>query len=481
MSRFLYDLVKSLTTSEKVHFKRYAKVHAGKGDKNYLKIYDAINELKTYDKEALPNLFKGTTIEKYQSSEVKYLNDKILLSLFNFNLNRSKRNQIYKGILMLEALSTKGFKKESLKKLKVLKKSALKQEEFTWILRLIELEEIILFKQGIIGYKDKLEVLDQQRIEITSIIQNLNQYHILRQEVREFQFSEHLFKADMKILKDFSNQPLVESIENCLSKKATEHWYYINVLINYLQSDFKTGLSISYSYVNFIAKNIQLFDHSQILPAISNYIYHAALTKNKEHFEQGINLLLELSHKKEYPEFYIKYILYTRNLEYAYYTNDLVLIESYLDRAIDLVENNAAQYEDGQIQYIYFNIVKSAIILKDHSLGMYHCNLWHRRGVMGYRKVQARIFSLILHYEVNYTDLIESEIITLKKLAKNNEREKALIQCFYTFFNAMIMHPERKKTSISKLQNELKTISQKNNTSFSFVYFDYYQWSLQLS
>ncbi len=480
MSHFLYDLIKSLTKSEKIHFKRYAKSHVGKEDKNYLKIYDAIEGLKNYDKEVLPNLFKGTTIEKYQSSEVNYLNDKILLSLSNYNLNRSKRNKIQKGILILEALSAKGFKKEALKKLKVLKTNAYKQEEFTGILRLIELEEIILFKQGIISYKDKLEALGQQRNEINAIIQNINTYHMLRQEVREFQFSEHLFDAEMKTLKEFKNQPLIKNIDNCLSKKSTEHWYYINVLINYLQSDFKTGLNISYSYVNFITKNFQLFDHTQILPAMSNYIYHSALTKNKKHFEHGVTLLQELSQKKEYPEYYIKYILYTRYLEFAYYTNNLDLIQDYLGLAISLIENNAAEYEEAQIQYIYLNVVKSAVILKDHSLGMYHCNLWHQRGVMGYRKVQARIFSLILHYEVNYISLIESEIITLKKLAKNNEREKDLIQCFYTFFNAMVMHPERKKTSIDKLQNELKTISKKNNTSFSFVYFDYYEWSLQL-
>ena len=115
MSRFLYDLVKSLTTNEKVHFKRYTKIHAEKNDKNYLKIYDAIESLKTYSKDVLPSIFKGTTIEKYQSSEIKYLNDKILLSLFNFNLNKSKRHQIQKGVLILEVLAEKGFKKEALK------------------------------------------------------------------------------------------------------------------------------------------------------------------------------------------------------------------------------------------------------------------------------------------------------------------------------------------------------------------------------
>lgn len=45
MSDFLYKLVSSLTTSEKVYFKRSSKIHAGKVGKNYLKIYEVIEKM----------------------------------------------------------------------------------------------------------------------------------------------------------------------------------------------------------------------------------------------------------------------------------------------------------------------------------------------------------------------------------------------------------------------------------------------------
>ena len=69
------------------------------------------------------------------------------------------------------------------------KKTAFRQEAFTWVLRLIELEKILIFKEGTIGYKAISEQLHQQRGEAISIIQNLDNYHILRQETRELQFS----------------------------------------------------------------------------------------------------------------------------------------------------------------------------------------------------------------------------------------------------------------------------------------------------
>ena len=114
MSLILFKLVKSMTQSEKGYFKRNTQIHDGKGNKNYLKIYNILEKSKKYDKNILTDHFKGTTIEKHLSSEVNYLKEKILLSMFNFNMNSTKRNQIQKGILLIESLTAKGFQKDAL-------------------------------------------------------------------------------------------------------------------------------------------------------------------------------------------------------------------------------------------------------------------------------------------------------------------------------------------------------------------------------
>ena len=81
MSRLLFELVKSMTLNEKVYFKRNAKIHSGNEEMNYLKVYEVVEKLKEFDKQKLKEHFKGTTIEKYLSSEVNYLKEKILISL----------------------------------------------------------------------------------------------------------------------------------------------------------------------------------------------------------------------------------------------------------------------------------------------------------------------------------------------------------------------------------------------------------------
>ena len=81
--------------------------------------------MKSFQKDDLKNHFKGTPIAKYLSSEISYLKNKILASLINFHSNNSPRNKVQKGILSIEILITKEFRKEAMKKLIFLKKNSL--------------------------------------------------------------------------------------------------------------------------------------------------------------------------------------------------------------------------------------------------------------------------------------------------------------------------------------------------------------------
>ncbi len=259
MSQFLFDFVHSLSMREKAYFKRYVNIHASDPNKNYLKIYDAIEGMKSFKKDDLKNHFEGTPIAKYLSSEISYLKNKILASLINFHSNNSSRNKVQKGILSIEVLMAKGFRKEAMKKLNFFKKIAYQQEEFSFILKLIELEEDILFKEGIFGFQDVLKKLKEERNLITAAIQNLNDLRILREEVRELQFTERFITDEFRSHEDFYKNPILESENLCLSIKAKSHWYYVHALKYFVLRDYKSALNISKKYILFLEENQNLF------------------------------------------------------------------------------------------------------------------------------------------------------------------------------------------------------------------------------
>ena len=77
----LFDLVKSLTKSEKRFFKLSSSLQTG--EKNYLKIFDAIDKQGAYDEAALKEYFSDETFVKHFPSEKNHLYKLILKSNFS--------------------------------------------------------------------------------------------------------------------------------------------------------------------------------------------------------------------------------------------------------------------------------------------------------------------------------------------------------------------------------------------------------------
>ncbi len=481
MSQFLFDFVHSLSMREKAYFKRYVNIHASSSNKNYLKIYDAIEEMKSFKKNELKNHFKGTPIAKHLSSEVSYLKNKILASLINFHSSNSPRSKVQKGILSIEILIAKNFRKEAMKKLFFFKKIAYRQEEFLFILKLIELEENILFKEGIFGFQDVLKKLKEERNSITAAIQNLNDLRILREEIRELHLTVRFITDEFRSQKVFRKNPILASEDLCLSIKAKSHWYYIHVFKCFLIRDYKSALNISEKYLLFLKEHPNIFPFSSLLPPISNFTYFAAKTKNKVALKKGINKLNDLALIPNIDLTYINYIKYSRHLEFAYTTNNILLAEQTLNLSIELINSKSEQMGSVQVAYLLFLIVRATIVLEKYELGATQLNRWLQLEVLKYLEIQAKLFCLIIHYQLKWTQLLASEVLTLKKLSKEFPRDKDIINAFYVFFKKEIKVPNQTQVHAKQLQKELKKIKKDKEGNFVFDDFDFFRWSLSLS
>ena len=99
----LYELVHSLTPSEKRYFKVYLKRNSLKGSNNYELLFDKICKLATYNGALLKQQLKGTSVEKNLSVTKHYLYDHILKSLeyFYYQSGIDKKLSSYKTQIKL--------------------------------------------------------------------------------------------------------------------------------------------------------------------------------------------------------------------------------------------------------------------------------------------------------------------------------------------------------------------------------------------
>ena len=81
-SNELFELIKSLTKSEKRFFKLQSSLQSG--DKNYIRLFDTIDKMSEYDEEEVKSAFKGEKFIKHLPSEKNHLYKVILKALRSF-------------------------------------------------------------------------------------------------------------------------------------------------------------------------------------------------------------------------------------------------------------------------------------------------------------------------------------------------------------------------------------------------------------
>jgi hypothetical protein len=77
----LFDLVKALSPSEKRYFTQSLSAGGSRDGRNYLRLFNAIEKMETYDESLLKSTFKGERFTKQLHVTKIYLHDSILKSL----------------------------------------------------------------------------------------------------------------------------------------------------------------------------------------------------------------------------------------------------------------------------------------------------------------------------------------------------------------------------------------------------------------
>jgi len=185
MSRFLHDIIHKLSTREKAYFRRFSKLHGKREDKFYIQLFDALLKMPVYDIKNLKDQFATSSFADRITSQLAYLNEQLLKSLANYYLDSSPQFTLQKFILFVELLNKKDQKKQSQRLLFKAKKIAYRIEDFTTILKLIQLEEEIFFNQGALKFTKQLEKLKHERIQLYESINDVNELRLLLEKIRD--------------------------------------------------------------------------------------------------------------------------------------------------------------------------------------------------------------------------------------------------------------------------------------------------------
>ena len=174
----LFDLVRSLTKSEKRFFKLQSSLQAG--EKNYVRLFDLLEKMDHYDEDFVKESFKGELFLKHLPSEKNHLFKLILKALRSYHGESTVRSVLKQALKNVDILHKKGLFEECKKELKRAKKLATAYEFFYYLFEIISWQKNLLEEDYENGeFVQSFDEIAEEESQILLKLQNLAQYQVI--------------------------------------------------------------------------------------------------------------------------------------------------------------------------------------------------------------------------------------------------------------------------------------------------------------
>jgi len=466
-----------MTMREKAYFKRFANIYSENKNKNYLELFNALEKMEYFDRASLLKKFDERSIVKHLSSELDYLLKQLLKSLTNFYFEKSIPMKLQQSILYIGILIERGFPKKALKYLVKTKKTAHNYEDFTTILKLIQLEEEILFRQGILGFGENLKALEQERDSIISKINNLNRLRVLREQIREWQLPGNE-KSRVDISTFFKNE-LIENEANVKSIRAKEHWYYnLAILYSYIKENNK-ALGIYEEGIDFLKQHHFIFKPTKVFVFMSNYLLACCELKDEASFFKMYEQIITYQSDKNLFITYVDFIKYARLLELYYQIKNNKAVMDVIPELAEFLQQHSSDLEILQKSYLYMIFARACIQTNQYELAVEFLNDIIQKGIRTPLIPRSRLFLLMVYVQLDWLEVAQSEIEATYKLLVRHKMHNGLTKAFLRYWKAYIQYPKRRTQNTKKLIARLEQLSITPDLKNEFDFFDYSRWVSQ--
>lgn len=489
----LFLLIQSLEKNEKLYFRKYAAVHAQDNGSLYLYLYELIERQNEYDEPAIVSqLKKDEKIKIENFSRTKnYLHNLILKCLRNYHDQSNIENEISGMLTDIALLFNKNLYKDCRKLINKAKKTAAFYEKFSYQLEILKWERrIILLDPKVNKIEKELKINFGEDNSTLGMIENIAEYN--RENLRMFVMAKKTGRTrDSRTIKHFReslNQELFKSDTLAMSYSAKVHYYrtlssyYLNI------GDSRNSYKYNKQLIELIQKNPhQITDEpGAYLGILNNHIIHCSQLKKFEEFRRTIEEIRSipgkyLSTAGENLRMRIFSITYSAECNLYIETGQINKARQLTGHIIDGLElyKNKLSTERSvifwyQLSYVYFALgdFSSSRSWINKILNMSESEI--RRDIYGF----ARIFNLIIHYELNNFDLLEYNIRSTYRYFKEKLKLFRLERIFFDFLKEIShkMDRESMEKSFLKFRTLIKPLRKDPYEKRAFEFFDFTSW-----
>jgi hypothetical protein len=482
----LFILIRSLTKSEKRHF-RLHKNNNGNDGLKFIQLFDALDNQVIYNEEKL--LQQVPSLKKVQLANLKAnLYKNLLSSLRAFHAVHNLDIQLHEQLDYARVLYNKGLYKQSLKILEKAKNSARQNELSHIALSAIEFEKLIESQYITRSLQNRAEILSNESMEIALHVtkeHELSNMALLMYGLY-IKVGHARNKEEHERIKTYFYSLLPQiDIEKALFFEKL-YYYQAHVWYHYLVSNFKACYKYAQKWVDLFETfpdmkekqpSLYLKGLHNLLAALFNLLYPSKfrqVLEQLEHFNQN--------HPRVDTNTEILFFLYT-------YTNKInnFFLEGKFTEGTEIVNEVMARlnlYEDRldphRMLVFYYKIASLYFGSGDNIKAIEYLNKIIQFKDLSLREdlqCFARILNLIAHFDAGRDEMLESQIKSVYHfLGKMNDQQQMQIAIFRFLRNLKYVKPDEIRDSFRNLKDELIQIAENPYERRPFFYLDILSW-----
>lgn len=487
----LFDLIQSLSQTEKRYFKLHSSMQFPGEQKNYVQLFELIEKqarsASGYDEDLI---LKQMQV-KYFSQLKRHLHTKIMESLRAYHAGESIDVQVHAHIQDFEILLQKSLYRQSRKSLDRARKLAEKHERFTEIIRINKLETKLLRAENDLDRLDRH--IEQAHGDLDNIVQRIESeiafdkafVHIIKFN-KEFEFVRSA--KELAVLQEILEQQIPKTDPDSLSVDARLKHFYIHGLYWFFVADFERSAEWFGKHLSCIEDNdwiIQEQMPTYVRALGNNALLHLKLNKY-DVFKASLEKLQNIKQQPQQIQAYIDYSSYMFRLMYHTQIGEFSEAVKCVDSErhhIDKIQHEITEKDilyvertyvlfKTMIAYLGTGELRKALRILNEFLNSADTDLKQDSYCV------ARIINLFIHYELGNADLLEYNLKSTYRFLNKKERLYQFETVMMNFVKKAldINNPKELAAAFKTLKAEIEPLAQQEFERNVFDHFDFISW-----
>lgn len=425
----LFDLIRTLSKSEKTYFQKHASVFIREGGNKYVQLFDAIAQQHQYDEKKIIDQFKDEKFTRQFSVAKNYLYNRLLDAMHSYHT--SILSEVHGRMDRAEYLFEKGLYKQAGKMLRMAEKMARRHEMHSTLITIHEHQQ---FNHSIKKREPALagKNIERSQEEIHLLNNHLEYLKLLAQ-------TQHVYNLygrtqNKKYLHDFKKimqNPFLKNESQALTFNGKRRFYDIHAIYNSIIKNNEKAYRFSNKILSLFDEDPEKKKHAAIQYSgyINNTILFCHLLRRYTDIEQHLQQLQEIRPllKTKYEEARF-FEIYTNNLLNLYNTTGrFTQARKLLPGIIEELPGHEKKLADRDKLLLYGNIAYTFFGLGDYKSCLSWINKIRNGLPVNIRpdfESEVQMVNIIVHRELGHTELIPHLVVSFYRLL----RKKSLLK-----------------------------------------------------